>query len=670
MRRIVANRVLVGTLLLPTVFGALVLWSLGHRADSSDRVPAAVVNLDRPVTQGSGSDRQIIYAGRLLAGGLTSPTRRTDSDLGWRLTDASDARRGLRDGDYYAVVTIPRGFSRTLAGLTDDDPRAATVAVQSNDSSTGLAREVSRQVDDVAVAKLGHRVTATVLEGVLGRTGELKGRLGRAADGAGRLADGADRLAGGVDRLASGSDRLAGGLGRLAGGADRLAGGADRLHDGTAKLAGGADRLASGTGRLAGGLATLGRRTDPLPGQTRRLADGARQVSGGVGPYTRLVKAWEQACLTDPVVTAAHPQLCAATTRAAGPAGRTADRLAGGARQVADGAGLLAAAAPRLTASIDRAGHGARRVAGGAGRLAVGAHRLDTGAADLATGAHRLAGGAGRAGDGARALAGGSGRLAAGSGRLSAGNRTLASGLRDGAAKIPAASNGKHRARVVADPVHATSSSLHPEHDGTTVLVPAVLALALWLGAFVTYLVRRPLPERRLRAASTGRRLAVAGWLPAAGIGVVQAAVLFATVAVLGADLAAPLGVAGLLVVAAAVFAAVGQAFVAVLGPQRGWIVLIAFTVLQAVSLGGPVPVATAPGPLRWLDAVLPVSRAADGLGRLTLGGHVGSPAADLLVLLVWGAGGLLVTTLAARRRQRVTLDDVRRQLVAAPGAR
>jgi len=661
------NRVLVGTLLIPTVFGALVLWSLADRTEHAQRVPAAVVNLDKPVTKGHGKDKQVIYAGRLLAGGLTSPKHPGDSSLGWQLTTPDDAEQGLRHGDYYAVVTIPRDFSRTLAGISGRNPRTAAVTVRSNDSSSALAGEVSHRVTDVATARLGHRITATFLKGLAAQTGELKGRLGKAADGATRLADGAGAVRSGAAQLDQGAGTLAGGLQTLASGADRVAGGADRLHDGTARLASGAGRLDSGTHRLAAGLGTLADRIAAMPRQTRRLADGALQVSRGVGPYTQVVKAWAQACATEPVVAAANPQLCAGTVEAAGPAGRNADRLASGARQVATRTDALAAGTPPLTSAIHHAAHGTDRLAQGTGRLAAGTDRLAAGSAKLASGAGRLADGARQAGAGAARLAGGSGRLSDGTARLSDGSRTLATGLQRGAARIPGQDRADRQADVVADPVATRAASLNPVHDGATLLVPAVLAFALWLGAFVTYLVRQALPGHRLRAAVPGWRLALAGWLPALAVGVAQSAVLFATVELFGADLASPGAVAGFMLMAAAVFTALNQAFVALLGPRRGWIVSIVFAVLQAVSLGGLIPIDTAPGALRALNKVLPVSRAADGFNQLALGGQVGSPGADLLVLALWGLSALGVTTLAARRRQRIALDDLRREVDVVP---
>ncbi len=118
--RFTLNRILVGTLVLPMLLGGLILWSMADRAEHSDRVPTAVVNLDKPITE---KGQQPIYAGRLLASELTSPRTETDTTLGWELTDSRDAEEGLANGDYYAVLTIPEDFSQKLSGIQGDRPR-------------------------------------------------------------------------------------------------------------------------------------------------------------------------------------------------------------------------------------------------------------------------------------------------------------------------------------------------------------------------------------------------------------------------------------------------------------------------------------------------------------------------------------------------------------------
>ena len=180
----------------------------------------------------------------------------------------------------------------------------------------------------------------------------------------------------------------------------------------------------------------------------------------------------------------------------------------------------------RADQGIDQSAAGARKLDRGAGQLATGSARLADGTARLSTGAQKASAGADKLADGSQQLADGSGQLASGSDKL-------ASGLRTGAEQIPKPS--EKRPAVVSDPVEASSDNVSPSSDGVTTLLPAVLAIALWLGAFVTYLVRSALSPERLRMATTGRRVALAGWLPAVGIGLVQAALLF-----LGAPLSAP----------------------------------------------------------------------------------------------------------------------------------
>ncbi len=683
VKRLPVNRILVATVLLPMLFGSLVMWSLSDRVERIDAVPAAVVNLDQPVRTGTGEDRQTVFAGRLLAAGLTSPERGEEHSLDWRLTSPDDASDGLREGDYYAVVTIPRGFSETVAGLTRNDPETARITVRSNDSASALVGVVSDQIGDVAAARLNQRITATFLEGMYAKTGEMKASLGEAEQGADRLADGAIRLGEGTTQLSAGAGRLAGGLGSLSGGAGRLAdgaselsGGATRLADGTGQLSAGAGDLAGGADRLAGGLERLHGRTRPLPGRTRELADGAGELAEGVDGWSQVLLAWRQACQSDPVLAAGHARLCAATLQAVGVDNGNAEAMVSGSRRLAEGADRLADGTPRLVSAIGAAADGAGRLAGGADRLATGARKVDTGTERLAAGAARLGAGAGRlssgatrAGDGAARLADGSARVATGTARLSNGSRALATGLGRGVRSIPDIDpeERKDLADAVARPVVSRAHRLNAAPSAATSLAPGVIALALWLGAFVTYLVRRALPVEALSAATSPLRVALAGWLPAVAIGLVQSLLVFLALGLFDVAMESPFGVLMFLLLPAAAFAAVNQAFVAVLGPKRGWMVSIVFAVLQAVSLGGLVPVDTAPPLIQSLSGLLPVSLAAEGIGNLTLGGRVGSVAGSATALLAWGAAALAVTTFAARSRQRMSLSDVRRRVEARP---
>jgi putative membrane protein len=636
------HRALVAVLVLPMFLGSLTVWSLADRADRVEQVPAAVVNLDEPVIK---KGQAPVAGGRLLAAGLTQPRDEQDRTLGWQLTSRADARRGLEAGDYYAVLTIPKNFSRQLSSVRGNDPERARITVRSNDKSSAVVAQVSDQVAQVAADRLGGEVTTRYLGGLYEQTGELGSKLGDAADGA-------DRLARGTAQLSDGAVQLAEGLTRLRGGADRLADGQTKLARGAQRLAGGQAELARGADRLADGLSTLSRRTDPLPRQTDRLADGAAQLHEGVVGYSKLLRAWSDAC-QDPIVAARMTRLCLETERAVGVDDRNAEQLAEGSRRLAAGTRTLADGMPALESGIDKAAQGSRELAGGADRLTGGTRELASGADRLIRGARELVGGADEAADGAD-------RLASGGARLDDGSRQLAVGLQRGADAVPSYDEDESRrlADVIATPVSAQKERLGESPDSASQLAPGAIVVALWLGAFVIYLLRPALPGRLLAQPRSAGAIAFSGLQPGLVIGAVQVVLLHGALVLLGVDLGSPVGAFLLMLLTSASFVAINQALVAGLGRRRGWLGSIAFAGVQVVSLGGVIPVDTAPAPLRFLHEVLPMPRASDGLVVAVLDGP-GSLGAAVLALLLWGGVASVITVRAARKAQQVDPRDL-----------
>ncbi len=640
---VTTHRLLIGVVALPMFIGSLIVWSLADRAEQVEQVPAAVVNLDKPVIK---KGQKPIAGGRLLSAGLTQPQKEKQRTLGWQITSQRDARRGLEEGDYYAVLTIPKNFSRQLdQSLRGKDPEQAEIVVRSNDKSSALVAQVSDQVAQVAADKLGEEVTTHYLDTLYEQTGKLGTKLGDAAHGASRLSTGTSELAGGAAELSDGLEELSAGADKLDNGGRRLARGAEKLAAGQAELARGADKL-------AGGLGKLSRKTDPLPRQTDRLADGAAELRDGVVPYTKLLRGWADQC-ADPIVAARATRLCLATERAVGVDDRNAKQLAQGSRKLAGGTRQLANRMPELESGIDRLARGGRKVAGGAQKLTGGARTLGSGADRLADGSAKLA-------DGADEAAAGASELASGGDKLDEGSQQLAGGLERGAEAIPAYDDKKSSrlADVIAAPVSAQTERFGESPDGASQLAPAAIAVALWLGAFVTYLLRPALPAWLLARPRRAGAVAFSGLRPGLVIGAVQVVLLDAALLLLGVDLRSPVTAVLLMAGAMVSFMAINQALVAALGRRRGWIWAIGFAALQIAALGGVIPVDTAPAALRFLNVVLPIPQAADGLASTVLDGP-GSVVAAVFTLLLWGAASFGVTTLAARRAQQVDVGDL-----------
>lgn len=99
----------------------------------------------------------------------------------------------------------------------------------------------------------------------------------------------------------------------------------------------------------------------------------------------------------------------------------------------------------------------------------------------------------------------------------------------------------------------------------------------------------------------------------------------------------------------AAVFAALHQALVVLLGGRVGRVASLVIVVLQVVALAGILPLQTAPPLLQSLSALMPITILSKGLTHAALGGALVSTSATLLALAAWTLGSLAVTLLASR---------------------
>ena len=137
----------------------MLLWACKGQG-SRPAIPVAIVNNDKPVTTGSGKDQKTIAAGRELAADLNEPTPPNTTPLSWELLDAADAAEGLRHGGYYAVLTIPEGFSAAINSTSGNDPKSAELPVGQQrriEFGGGRARPAGRRPSR---ATLGDQVTS------------------------------------------------------------------------------------------------------------------------------------------------------------------------------------------------------------------------------------------------------------------------------------------------------------------------------------------------------------------------------------------------------------------------------------------------------------------------------------------------------------------------------
>lgn len=629
-------RTILGLLLVPLTAAGVLLWGLWNPTDRLETVTAAVVNLDEPVTV----DGQMVPLGRVLAGELIDGEAETN--FSWQLTDEEDAEKGLEDGRYATVVTIPENFSAAATSASKDVKKAqkATIDIQTSDRGRLLDSALSNIVTSTATSVLNAQLGEQFVGGVFVGMNEIGSGIGSAADGATQLAHGGVALADGADQLASGANELASGTQQLASGARELADGAGELAGGAGALVGGADTLAGGVRAAANGGAELAQSVSGYVGAVNSVLEPLQGSMGGIGDQLTSLR---DRILNDEIPFPSEEdkqqalgliegtlQGLAETSGQVGGLIAWGNGVAGGANESAAGQAALAAGAEEFAAGTHEFAGGVQQLAGGAAALADGTPTLAAGTSQLASGITGLADGAHKAADG---------------------STELADGLHTAADEIPNYSKAERErlAELATKPVEAKGAS---DELFNAAGVPLFAGIALWAGAFASFLVLAPLWRRTREAARGVGYVTMRSAWPAAVIGAVQGAVVGAILPILmGYSFTQGLGFFGIATLAGLAFSLVNQGLSALLGGFGRFLSFALLVIAFAIGV-----ISTAPPLLQAIGDASPIGALFDGFQAIAMG--TGGAGMTAFLLTLWALAGLGLTAFAvARQRKRLSED-------------
>ncbi|MER7109554.1 YhgE/Pip domain-containing protein [Streptomyces sp. NPDC000229] len=672
---------LVAILLLPLLYGALYLWSFWDPYGKLEKLPVALVNEDK----GATADGKKITAGDDITKNL-----RESKVFEWHEVSDAEAREGVENGTYYLSLTMPGDFSERIASNSGDAPETGALQVRTNDANNYIVGQISRTVFAEVRTAASTKSSRSFLDKIFIKFSDLH-------DATEKAAKGADELKSGAAKAKKGSKDLSDGLTDAKKGSGELAGGLKKLDTGAANLERGARDVANGTQVLADKVNAVAADVRPyLKDNGKKIGDSARLVSDfsqGMrnsldlivksGPTLRagahvaadeLATIHKEECEDKPLPDA---KLCPKMQRAkvaSADVAKIADdlgvlaedsngdlkKLDAQLKDLQTKADALAKRAPNLDTDLAYAVSKINELNTGAHKVATGADTLHTGLTTAKSGSTELDSGVGR-------LKKGAGELDTGLYKLADGSTELATGLNDGVDKIPDYDKEARdrRTEVMADPVKLASQSLHKAPNYGTGFAPYFIPLSLWVGAMVAYMLIQPLNRRALAAGASAGRIAMAGWLPVATIGVLQVAALMSVLhwaPGMGLEMARPAGTVAFLVLVTCCFAAIIQWLNARFG-AAGRILVLALLMLQLTSAGGTYPVQTSPGFFNAIHPFLPMTYVVEALRRLITGGGLGPVWQGCAVLAAFTLGALALTAVSARRKQVWTLDRLHPEL-------
>lgn len=280
--------VLVFIIAIPAIYTTLFLGSMWDPYGKLDELPVAVVNLDEPVEY----EGETLNVGQKLVDKL-----KDDGSLCFNFTDADQAERGLKNGTYYMVITVPKNFSENATTLMDTVPKKMELDYKTNPGTNYIAMKMSETALEKIKTSVAQEVTKTYAETIFDKISEAGNGMKDAADGAGEIYDGTEKLSDGnktisdnLKTLSEGTLTFKDGTSELKVGLSSYLDGVNQLSDGSTTLANGATSLLTGALKLNDGANSLSDGTKTLTSGTATLESGAKTLESGLKTYTDGVK--------------------------------------------------------------------------------------------------------------------------------------------------------------------------------------------------------------------------------------------------------------------------------------------------------------------------------------------------------------------------------------------
>lgn len=645
---------IVVIVLMPLLFGGLFVWSYWDPIGRLNKLPVAVVNSD----QGAKKDGKDIKAGDQIVENLINNPAAKFIEV-----DPETAKEGIANGTYYFAIELPSDFSEAAISAGTDKPHQAKLNAVYNNANGFLATTVGNQVVARVLASVNERLGAQVANQLLVGFNTIGSGLHAAGDGAHKLADGTGTAKDGAQKLEDGTKQLHNGIDTADQGAHKLADGAKQLHNGIGTAKDGADALSSGLQRLNTATDTLGDGAGQVSAGVDKLVGVARQASSAQDQLTiplvnlsaqlrttGIPQAIDLANSADAIIASISTQGIGGNSEIIGQLNKLSQGAAEVHRQLSD------PAAPYRS--------GVNQATDGAQKLSTGLHKLSDGSEQLVVGTQTLADGTSRLSEGSQQLTVGAAQLSSGLVKLSEGSGELALKLNQSADKVP--SFGE---KTIDDAARNVSTPVKQEVTKDTMslfgvgLSPMFIALGLFMGGTVTFMLMRPLQRRAIETGVAPFRAVLASYLPAVIVGCSQATVMFFVQRyAIGLDAHNEIGLWAAMCVSSMTFMAITQGLNAVFGSTVGRVLCIAFMSLQIVSSGGLYPPETQPAPLRWFHTYDPMTYSVNLLRQMIYDTDMTldhRALQSLLVLFFIAALFLTFSTFAALRERQMKMKDL-----------
>ena len=290
--------VMIGISLIPALYNIIFLSSMWDPYGQLSDLPVAVINNDKEASYNGNS----MSIGKDMVSSL-----KENKTLDFHFVDEEEGKKGLENGDYYMVVTLPSDLSEKAASILTDHPEQMQIDYQTSSGHSFIASKMSDSAMTQLKQNVSTNVTETYTKALFNKMVALKDGMSQAASGSEKLTDGANQLVTGSHTLttnlhsladssltfSNGTEQFTKGLSSYVSGVEQLHLGLGNFNSGLVTYTGAVSQLDSGLGQLSSkspelvrGINQLYTGVESYTGGVSQLNAGLNQFSSGVSAYT------------------------------------------------------------------------------------------------------------------------------------------------------------------------------------------------------------------------------------------------------------------------------------------------------------------------------------------------------------------------------------------------
>ena len=290
--------VMIGISLIPALYNIIFLSSMWDPYGQLSDLPVAVVNNDKEASYNGNS----MSIGKDMVSNL-----KENKTLDFHFVDEEEGKKGLENGDYYMVVTLPSDLSEKASSILTDHPEQMQIDYQTSSGHSFIASKMSDSAMTQLKQNVSTNVTKTYTKALFNKMIDLKDGMNQAASGSEKLTDGANQLVAGSQTLttnlnsladssltfSNGTEQFTKGLSSYVSGVEQLHLGLGNFNSGLVTYTGAVSQLDSGLGQLSSkspelvrGINQLYTGVESYTGGVSQLNAGLNQFSSGVSAYT------------------------------------------------------------------------------------------------------------------------------------------------------------------------------------------------------------------------------------------------------------------------------------------------------------------------------------------------------------------------------------------------